>query len=211
MAKRHESVPDLTRFQLLVTVGETTATIKRMAPFFDAVDEPLEIDIDKLTDAVVTTPNRDHPNAPIKRLFGTFAGADRIHGFVPVISELVVEFFQDANESGTTDHEYVLSWTAFDAIRTQHCDGYTDVSKTIFPAHIEVSVCENDMPYGLFVSEDRLALTAYTEVGRVQALVESTSEEAVEWGEEMYETYRREATEPKTAMSSVAHGSESMD
>lgn len=192
--------------------NETTTAIRRMAPFFEAVDTPPEIAMSQLTDALVMTPDPSQPNAPIKRLLSTFTGANRIRGFVPVVSGLILDSFQDATEDRITTHEYVLSRAAFDAIRTRCSDEQTDVSETIFPIRTEVSIYEDDIPYGLFVSEDRLALTAYTEVGRVRALVESTNEGAIEWGEEMYETYRDQSVEPhETDTPTVAHSAELVD
>jgi predicted transcriptional regulator len=189
--------------------NETTAAIRRMTPFFEAVDAPPEIAIGKLTDALVTTPDPAQPNAPTQRLFSTFTGADRLYGFVPVVSGLIVEAFQGMTEDDTTSHEYVLSRASFDAIRTQCSNERTDVSETIFPERTEVSVYEGNIPYGLFVSGNRLALTAYTEVGRVQALVESTREEAIKWGERMYETYRDQSVEPQaTDIPTTAHDAE---
>lgn len=192
--------------------NETTATIRRMTPFFETVDAPPEIAIGKLTDALVTTPDPAHPNAPTQRLFSTFTDADRLRGFVPVVSRLIVETFREMTEDDTASHEYVLSRAAFDAIRTQCSNEHTDVPETIFPDRTEVSVYEGDIPYGLFVSGNRLALTAYTEFGRVRALVESTREEAIEWGERMYKTYREQSAEPQaTDTPTTAHDAELVD
>lgn len=191
--------------------NETTAAIRRMAPFFEAVDSPPEIAMSKLTDALVTTPDPAQPNAPIKRLFSMFTGTNRVRGFVPVVSGLILDSFRDTTEDRTTIHEYVLSRAAFDATRTRCSNEQTDVSETIFPTRTEVSIYEGDIPYGLFVSEDRLALTAYTEVGRVRALVESTNRGAIEWGKEMYETYRDQSVEPHETDTPTAHGAELVD
>ena len=38
------------------------------------------------------------------------------------------------------------------------------------PAHIDVRVYDGDLPYGLFVSDDALALAAYDEFGRIQGI-----------------------------------------
>lgn len=196
--------------ELFVTTSETAGTIQRLAPFFEAVDVPLEIEIGQLTDALVTTPDPTQPNAPTKRLFETFDSADRVRGFVPVVSSFVVELFCNADRA-IVEHEYIVSDEVFDVLYEQYPDEWINVSGKNQPVHVEIQLYEGEIPYGLFISEDRLALAAYDETGRMQALVESTNEEAVEWGERMYETYRRESTEPEMNTQSVAHNAELMD
>lgn len=186
-------------------MNETLAALRRMAPFFETVVAPPPIGIGRLKDALVTTPDPTQPNAPTKRLFSTFTNANRVRGCVPIVSRLIVESFREMTEDRATTHEYVLSRNAFDAIHAQCGDKYTDVSETLFPNRTEVVIYEGDIPYGLFVSEGQLALTAYTEVGRVRALVESTSEEAIEWGKEMYEIYRDQSAEPPDQIHQSEH------
>lgn len=175
-----------------VKVNETAAAITRMAPFWEAVDTPPEIDLGALSDALVTTPDQSDPNAPTKRLFNTFDDADHIHGFVPVISSFMIEHFHNMNRGEETIHEYVLSQTAFDALRKWY-DG--SVSEKMLPSQTEILVYEDDIPYGLFISDEQFVLTAYDDVGRMEALVETPNKIAIERGEQIYESYRRQSTE----------------
>ena len=73
---------------------------------------------------------------------------------------------------------------------------------------------EGTLPYGLFVSDEQLALAAYDEIGlgRIEAVVESTSEETIEWAEREYEEYRSQSIQPhETERSSVAGDVEPAD
>lgn len=187
--------------------NETTAVIRRMASFFEAVDAPPEIPIGALTDALVTTPDPTQPNAPTKRLYEAFDGADSVRGFVPVVSCFMAELFRNADRT-IVEHEYILSPDVFDTLHEQYPDEWLDASGRNHSFRLKIQLYDGDIPYGLFVSEGRLALAAYDEVGRMQALVESTTEEAVEWGERMYETYKSQSAEPGRDVPHVTHDAE---
>lgn len=194
-------------YEEFARANEATAAIKRMAPFFEAVDTPPEIDIDQLTDALVTTPDPTQPNAPTKRLYEAFDGADSVRGFVPVVSCFMVELFRDADRT-IVEHEYIISPPVFDTLHEQYPDEWMDASGRDHSLRLKIQLYDGDIPYGLFISEGRLALAAYDEVGRMQALVESTTEEAVEWGEQMYETYRCQSEKPERDVPHVTHDAE---
>ena len=182
----------LTKF---AQINETVETIETLTPFLNATDAAAEIDVDHLEDPRVTTPRPGRPNAPTKRLFESFTGADRVRGFLPTVSSLLVEL-SITDEYGAIEQEYVISREGLDALYEQYTDEPTDATETDrSAAHIEIRVYEENLPYGLFVSGNRLAIAGYDKVGRIEALVESTSEKSVAWGREMHETYR-EQSEP---------------
>lgn len=178
----------------LMSTIETADTIECMAPFFEAADAPSGVDVRQLNDPLVTTPESDHPHLPRKRLMTIFGEADLVQGFLPVVSHLSVEHSRRVDSDTVPECEYVLSSGAFDALRQQSANGGADGDETDPPAHIDVRVYDGDLPYGLFVSDNALALAAYNEVSRIEAVVESTSKETVEWGKRMYETYRDQST-----------------
>ena len=177
-------------------MGETATKIERMAPFLNTVDAPAEVAVDQLNDVLVTTPKPTRPHSPRKRLLRMFEEADCVRGFLPVVSSLSVEEARHADAGSEPNGEYVISSAAFDALHQQYADEGADGAEIDPPVHIDVRVYDGDLPYGLFVSNDALALAAYDEFGRIQVLVESTSETTIEWGEGVYEAYRRQSTRP---------------
>lgn len=191
-----------------VELNETVDILHRMAPFFERMDSPPEIDVRAMTDALVTTPEPGRPNAPTGRLFDAFDGADFVHGFLPVVSSFVAELFEH-KDRGIVEHEYIVPANVFDALDERASDGSADEVET--SAHVEIRRYEDAIPYGLFVSEKRLVLTAYDEIGRIHALVESTAPAAVEWGDRTYETYRRQSTQPNTDAASAIRDVELVD
>ena len=124
---------------------------------------------------------------------------------MPVVFSLSVEEARRADAGSEPNGEYVISSAAFDALRDQYAGEGVAGAEVDPPAHIDVRVYDGDLPYGLFVSNDALTLAAYDEFGRIRVLVDSTNETTIEWGERVYEAYRRQSTRPhKTATQSVA-------
>ncbi|RJT03044.1 DUF1724 domain-containing protein [Halococcus sp. IIIV-5B] len=189
-----------------VEMGETASKIERMAPFLNTANAPGEVAVNRLSDVFVTTPDPTRPYAPRKRLLEIFGEeVDRVRGLLPVVSFVSVEEARRADADGEPNGEYVVSSAVFDALHDQYAGEGVDGAEIDPPAHIDVWVYDGDLPYGLFVSDDALALAAYDEFGRMQVLVESTSETAIKWGKRVYEAYRRQSTPPsKAATPSVA-------
>ena len=177
-----------------VGMRETASKIERMAPFLNTVDAPAEVAVDQLSDVLVTTPEPTRPHSPRKRLLAIFEEIDCVRGFLPVVSSLSVKEARRADAECEPNGEYVISSAAFDTLHDQYADEGVDGVEIDSPAHIEVRVYDGNLPYGLFVSDEALALAAYDEFGRIQVLVDSTSETTIEWGEQVYEAYRRQST-----------------
>lgn len=55
-------------------------------------------------------------------------------------------------------------------------------------------IANKSLPCGLFVSNSWLGLVAYDDLGRIQALVESTDKRSIDWGDRLYESYRSQST-----------------
>lgn len=195
-------------YEEFATLNETVETAHRIAPFFEAVDLPPEIDVRAMIDALVTTPRPGRPNAPTKRLFDAFDGSDVVRGFLPVVSCLVAELFGHEDRD-IVEHEYIVPDDVFDTLNGRAPDERTDEFEN--SVHVELRLYDGNIPYGLFVSERRLVLAAYDGIGRLQALVESTNEAAVEWGERTYDTYRRQSTKPEADMPFAARNTELVD
>lgn len=183
-------------FEEFMTMSETAETIQHIAPFLEVMDAPAEIDIGRFDDPLVTVPERGRPDAPTKRLFDSYNGADYIKGLLPAVSFLLVELSRYADEDTTTEHEYIISQETFNVLQEQYDGERTEVSEMTRSVRTTIRIYEDDLPYGLFISGNRLALAAYDDVGRMQALVESTSEESIEWGEQVYENYRHQSKRP---------------
>jgi predicted transcriptional regulator len=182
-----------------VGMGETATKIERMAPFLNTVDAPGEVAVDRLSDVLVTTPEPTRPYSPRMRLLQVFEEVDYVRGLLPVVSSLSVEEARRADADGEPNGEYVVSSAAFDALHDQYAGEGVDGTEIDPPANIDIWVYDGDLPYGLFVSDDALALAAYDEFGRMQALIDSADVTTIKWGKRVYEAYRRQSTPPSEA------------
>ena len=194
-----------------VGMGETAIKIERMAPFLNTVDEPAEVAVDQLSDVLVTTPEPTRPHSPRKRLLAIFEEANCVRGFLPVVSSLSVEEARRADAGSEPAGEYVVSSDTFDALQQQYASDEVEGVEIDPPDHIDVRVYDGDLPYGLFVSDDALALAAYDGIGRMQAVVESTSETTIEWGEQVYEAYRGQSKQPCETSTALAAREQASD
>lgn len=176
-----------------ITIVENVNTITAVTPFLDAVDAPGEIDISQLHDPLVTVPKPNQPNAPMKRLLDTLDGAVRVHGVLPVISSVLVELSRHADAEDHPEYEFVVSRDALAVLHEQSAADRPATDEPFIPTHGESYVYEGDLPYGLVIAETALVLIAYDNIGRMQAIVESDSVETIEWGEQVYETYRHQS------------------
>jgi predicted transcriptional regulator len=177
----------------VATMNKTVETINNMAPFLEAMNAPLTLDIDKLRDARLTVPDSVQPNAPMKRLLDAFEGADRVRGCLPVVSWVLVERSRRAADDVISGHEYVISREAIEALHQQFPANNKERSERNQSADIDLYVYEEDLPYGLFVARDRLALAVYNEKGRIQALIDAANETTIAWGEQVYERYKQQS------------------
>lgn len=168
-------------------------TILHLAPFLRNINNISNIDVNLLSDSVVTTPDPDQPDRPRRRLFEAFDGVDIVQGFAPVISYTTAELF--VYKSTTIDqHEYVLAEDAFHTLSDQYTHEQTNDFWSNYHDCLTVRVYDGSIPFGLFVSPKKVVLTAYNGNSRIGALVESNSEEAIEWGNQMYTSYKSQSS-----------------
>jgi len=177
---------------LLDVFTETLESIDRLntlSPFFDVVDSPLHLDIGEFDKPSVTVPDHGRPHLPMNRLVKTLDTAVYRRGFLPVVSQMLVQHVGQADVLDLTDSEVILSRETVGALLERQPTDEERATKGV-----EIIVYEDELPYGSLIFEDRLLLAGYDDMGRIQALVESDSPRAIEWANGVYEKYRREST-----------------
>lgn len=186
-----------------LTMIETVEIIETLAPVLNAVASPTAIDITQFEAPTVTVPTPAQPYAPIIRLREVFSWTDGLRGILPVASWLLADVARYPAEDDPADHEYIVSSAALDMLRTQSLADHGRLTNTNRSARITLHAYKNTLPYGLVLSQDRLALAAYDEQGRIDALVESQRPTTITWGEHIYEHYRQQST--RLADTDVSH------
>ncbi len=180
--------------QLLVTeIGrmiEATRTIETLSPFLEAVDDPQTLDVNRLADPVVTVPEPNRPHAPMKRLFEMVRTGTDGRGMFPVISGELLRHYRRSDGCSPATSEIVLPTETIDSLREGTLPEGVDLLEG---DEIHLLKYDDELPYGLVIAGDGVALLAYDEVGRIQALVESNGHETIEWAEQVYDWYRNQA------------------
>ena len=170
-------------------MNERAEKVEHLAPFLDAVDSISELEIESLSDFQVHTPEPNRPDHLRKRLLTVFRQTEMVRGAVPVLSSLTVEDPRSIHGGHGLVSECIISLTALEALKEQSQEG--DVDEITSSTDFNILIYDGQLPYGLFISEGILLLVAYNDLGRIQAVVESTNENAITWGEQVYEERRR--------------------
>lgn len=182
-------------YREFMDIYDTIDTIHRMSSFLEVVDTLEEVEIRKLTDATVMTPKSNQPTFLMDSLFTIFSSDDYVRGLLPVVSSLSVKIMREDGFS-IPSCSFIVSKSTLDKIYQQYSQSESGTAVSV-PECINFRVCSDELPYGLFVSNKHLALAGYNELGRIQALVKSTNETAIEWAEGMYKYYSSKSKQPQ--------------
>lgn len=168
---------------------ERIQRIESLTPFLAEVEQPTTVNIDRFDEFLVTVPKPHHPHLPLTRLVDLFDAADQVQALFPVISRLLVaQYYQRART--INNFELVIPQDEFYEYCRAKSEGWSDEIEMDRSTYTTIHIYEGEIPYGLFIFGDGLALAAYDDLGRIVALVESESEETIEWGKQVYASYK---------------------
>lgn len=170
---------------------ERMETARRIEPFLNnvALDaSTYDIDVDLFRDATVTLPKPGQPQRPVKRVMDLVAEADELRGFGPVLLPIYVEVFHREIKAGM-ETELLLDRNVFEGLRSEYPEKFRESVET---GLLEVLV-HDELPFGLVLSGDAIALLGYDDEGVLRILIEDDSEDLLQWAENVYETYREQA------------------
>ena len=174
-------------FTSLVETIEAESNLRRVVEWLPTAAP--EFDVELFTDGTVTTAEPGAPYRPYGRLMEladeTASSTIRAFGTRPLPG-----YFEKWDiEEGTTS-EVIFSPVVVDALRrTQPAD-----TQEVLESGRLVTLVHEDLPCGLVVYEGHVAICGYDRTtGMLHAVIDTDDPAAVEWGEETYETYRREA------------------
>jgi predicted transcriptional regulator len=170
---------------------ERMGTARQIEPFLNNVSlDATEYDIDVVLfrDATVTLPKPGQPQRPVRRVMDLVEAAEDLRGFGPVLLPIYVEVFHREIRAGM-ETELLLAPNVFEGLTAEYPEKFSESAET---GLLEVSL-HDDLPFGLVLGDDKIALLGYDDEGVLRILIEDDSEELVAWGEDVYETYRRRA------------------
>lgn len=151
--------------------------------------ERIGFDPGAFTDATVTTPEPGHSHRPVNRFAELVGSASTARGFgVSTLAAASADALFRRARAGM-DAEIIYPSTVAAAILDTDPDAADAAVET---GNLAVLVHENP-PCGLYVFDDRVVLGGYDETGVLRTVIDSGTPEAVEWGETVYRSVRRDA------------------
>ena len=178
----------LTRFGETVadeTTGFTDrlSTANSLEPFLNTVDDTT-IPIECFVDAEVTRPQSRLPHASIQRIIELIEQSDTLRLLSTVISPVYVNVSYREMLDGMEIEAIFEPETIEIMLEEYEEKAYETVSTGNFDVLIH-----NNIPFELFLFDERMGMAAHNEDGIAQVFVESDTDAALAWATDVYETH----------------------
>lgn len=153
-----------------------------------------EISTALLDGATTVFAERHAPNYPIRSFAEMVESADVVRGISPVALPQYVELFHDRAIDGTMTAELVLERPVVEHLVADYGEQLNEAL-----ASDQLSVWEMDatLPFGLIVVEgihDGVGVVVYDDRGELRGIITNDTPAAMEWGMDVFESYRERAT-----------------
>ncbi|USZ70555.1 helix-turn-helix transcriptional regulator [Natronosalvus halobius] len=169
----------------LRTLRTNLEAARRIEPFLNTIDDSApELPIEHFTDATVTCSGHRQAHVGVKRITDLIEATDSLRMFSSIISPLYVDVARREILDGT-EIEVIFDQRIIDIILEQHVEEAMEAFET---GRFEVYVAEN-VPFELFLFDERVGLAAHDESGIARAFVETTDPGARSWAESLYAEY----------------------
>ncbi|MFC4447619.1 helix-turn-helix transcriptional regulator [Halorussus aquaticus] len=134
----------------------------------------------------------DNPYAPLETLFDWVRAADRVRGFPTIVSAEKLDVLARKLDSGEMTINVVVETADVELLKRCAPNAFSDIVEGG-----EVYVTDREIPVRLFVAEELsppVGVAVLTDDGHLAVFARLPGDEAVEWGLDLYEQYRDEAT-----------------
>lgn len=172
----------------LNTAHGDDANSNRSEPNHVGPDGP-DVPVEKFADATVSRPKPRQPHFAVKRIIELMERAESVQIFSGIISPFYVDAAYRQMRNGT-EIEVVFDPEVVEIVAEEYTEKARKAAET---GQFEILVHEN-VPFELFVFDDRAGIAAHDDGGIAQVFVEVDAPTAVTWAENVYEDYRERAT-----------------
>lgn len=170
--------------------GERARTARSLSAFLNAVNsDGTGIPVEHLQDATVTRREPRQPHATIHRIVELFDRSDRVRMFSTVISPIYVDMAYPKLMDGTRI-QAVFEQEVVDLMLSEYAER---AQETIATGNFDVYAHPDELPFELFVFDDRIGMAAHDEAGIAEVLVESEDPAARAWALDLFEAHRSRA------------------
>lgn len=166
-------------------------TAHELEPFLNTVgDADVDVPLGEFDDATVTAPQSRQAHVGVKRIIELVEESETIRLFSSILSPLYVDAAHREMLDGT-EIEAVFDSEVVELMATKYREEALESFRT-GRFHVLVG---DDVPFELFLFDDRMGMAAHDDSGIAHAFVESTSAGAREWAEDLYRSYADDARE----------------
>lgn len=176
----HAVADEVTRFRSRVRSADKLETFLNTVEATD-VDVPTE----RFSDADVVRPKPRRPHVAVERILELIERSESVRMCSSIISPFYVdvahrEMMNDTKIDVVFDHHVV------DIIASEYAERAAEAARM---GMLEIRV-HDEVPFELFVFDDRVGMAAHDDDGVARVFVEADSPEAIAWAEDVYGTYR---------------------
>lgn len=147
-------------------------------------------DIRSLKDSTVMTPEPPNPRAPEKRLAELIDASTTIHVASPILTPMMVDQLARSFNEGSIEGEIVVEPDVADVLRNDYPDLIERAQEN---PSITIKVYDDELPFVLFILDDRVVYAAFDDNGMTRALLTNTTEASLEHARKTYREYADEA------------------
>lgn len=182
---------------MAVTTAEARSrldAVSHLRPFLSRVPATeLDLPLEALADATVTTAAEGEPYAAVERVTALRREADHVRELSSIIARESAEQARERAQAGEATFEIVLAGPVVERVREGR---FADtVSETAAVEGVELYESPEAAPYLLALTDEAVALGVTNEENVPVCLVESRDERVLAWAETTFERYR-DGSEP---------------
>ncbi|WP_137289180.1 helix-turn-helix transcriptional regulator [Natronorubrum halophilum] len=177
---------EIAEFQSTVEAAWDLAPVLRVTAAHD-----IDIDLEAFTGATVTTAAPGTPYRPVNRFMSLARSTETLRGLDPAsINPLHLDELYDCI-STEMETEAVYPLAVVEELLASH----PERARTVIGSGNLTFWIHDELPFGLTLCDDRIGVGVYDdETGLLRTYVDTDSPTAREWAEDVYTTYRAEAT-----------------
>lgn len=160
-------------------------TASKLEPFLNTIDtSTVDIPLECFSESRVTRSRNRQAHVGVKRIIELIERTDSMRMFSSILSPLYVDAAHREILNGT-EIEVVFDQELVDPIVTK----YSEEAREAFDTGRFEVLLGADIPFELFLFDDRMGMAAHDESGVARAFVECPSPEAQAWAEDFYRDY----------------------
>lgn len=159
-----------------------------LEPFLNLVEID-DIPVEHFADAEVTRPKPRQPHYSVRRIIDLIERSAHLRIFSTIISPFYVDVAHREMLDGM-EIQAIFDEGIIDIVLGEYeQEAYEAFETGCFDVHMHAN-----LPFELFLFDDRIGMAAHDENGIARVFVETQSDEAIDWATDLYERYLEQST-----------------